>query len=257
MPLHAFDTMLKTGYMKKHLHEDDFGPLQDISPRLRPRISKRAKRIALRLDTRSHEMHLVIPPRASLKKALDFAYNHQSWIREKLSALPAPVPFDDGAVIPLFDENVTLDIYCDTALKKTTISLKNNTLSIKTNKEDPSGRIARYLKDMACERLGAVSSEKAETIGKTVKQVQVRDTKSRWGSCSPDGTLSFSWRIIFAPAAAFDYLVAHEVAHLVHKNHGPQFWSLCEELCDDYRTGKKWLRDHGHSLMRYGAPERL
>lgn len=228
------------------------GKLEAINPRLKARHSKRAKRIALRLDHRNHEIHLVIPPRANLKKAFDFAYTHRHWITEKLGELPAPVAFTDGAVLPLLGENVTLDIYCDIALKKTTISLKNNILSVKTNKDDPSGRITRHLKAHAKERLTALANTKAETIGKTIKQVQVRDTKSRWGSCSPDGTLSFSWRIIFAPYEAFDYLVAHEVAHLAHKNHGPQFWSLCEELCDDYRTGKKWLRDHGHSLMRYG-----
>ena len=93
---------------------------------------------------------------------------------------------------------------------------------------------------------------KAERIGKRVRSVQVRDTKSRWGSCAQDGSLSFCWRLIFAPTVAFDYVVAHEVAHLSHMNHGKRFWSLCEKLSANYTAGKRWMQVHGHTLMCYG-----
>lgn len=228
-------------------------PLEEIDPRLKLRMSKRAKKIALRLDNKGHEIHLVVPERASMHKAYHFAKTHEGWIKEKLDSLPAPLPFIDGAVIPLFGEDITLDIYSDTTLKTSSIDLNNKTLSIKTNKDDPSSRITRFLKEQARSKLSDLACKKAAQIKKPVKAIHVRDTKSRWGSCSPDGTLSFSWRIIFAPYEAFDYLVAHEVAHLIHKNHGPQFWALCEDLCLDYKTGKNWIRSHGHTLMRYGA----
>lgn len=241
--------------MLKLKENTDLRRLEEISPHIKPRISKRAKRIALRLDPKTNDIHLVIPPRASMKKALDFAFTHQDWIREKIETRPAPIPFEDGVSLPLFGEDIMLDIYYDITLKRTSITLNKNILSIKTNKEEPSLRITRFLKEKARERLASLAHEKAGQIDKTVKRVQVRDTKSRWGSCSPDGTISFSWRIIFAPIAALDYLVAHEVAHLTHKNHGPQFWALCEELSTDYKAGKEWIRKHGHSLMRYGISD--
>ena len=94
--------------------------------------------------------------------------------------------------------------------------------------------------------------EKAAEIGKDVTSVSLRDTKSRWGSCSSNGSISLSWRLIFAPWDAMDYVVAHEVAHLIHMNHGKDFWALCATLSANYSTGKKWMRTNGHELMCFG-----
>lgn len=174
------------------------GKLEAINPRLKARHSKRAKRIALRLDHRNHEIHLVIPPRANLKKAFDFAYTHRHWITEKLGELPAPVAFTDGAVLPLLGENVTLDIYCDIALKKTTISLKNNILSVKTNKDDPSGRITRHLKAHAKERLTA-----GQYQGGNHRQNDQAGTSTRHKK--PLGQLQPRWHALFFMA---DHLCA-------------------------------------------------
>ena len=112
-------------------------------------------------------------------------------------------------------------------------------------------RIVRFLKKLACDEMTRLANEKAALIGKPVCQVQVRDTTSRWGSCSTKGALSFSWRLVLAPAVALDYIVAHEVAHLVHMNHSARFWTLCKQLSADYAAGHHWIRNHGHTLMRY------
>ena len=85
-----------------------------------------------------------------------------------------------------------------------------------------------------------------------VKSIRYKDTVSRWGSCSSEGNLSFSWRIMMAPRPVIDYLVAHEVAHLVHMNHGPKFWALCEELCPDTKRCKAWLKKNGSALQAIG-----
>src|SRR5438270_786943 len=79
----------------------------------------------------------------------------------------------------------------------------------------------------------------------------VRDTRSRWGSCAAAGNLSFSWRLILAPEAVLDYVVAHEVAHLVHMNHGPRFWRLVETLAPDARRHRAWLARNRARLLRY------
>ena len=95
---------------------------------------------------------------------------------------------------------------------------------------------------------------KAGRVERPVKRISLRDSRSRWGSCGPDGGLSFSWRLVFAPPSVLDYLVAHEVAHLVYLNHSARFWSLAEALCDGpMAEPRAWLRANGETLLQYGA----
>ena len=215
--------------------------------------SKRARRLALRLDTKDRVFHLVIPPRTSMRSAVRFAEEHDSWMVEKLAELPAPIPYAHDTFIPILGQDTRINIRYDSTLKITSIKLINNELLVSTNKEDPSSRIERFLKKQAKEKLTLLSREKAAQIDKTIKSVTIRDTKSRWGSCSEEDNLNYSWRLIFAPWEAFDYVVAHEVAHLEHLDHSKAFWALCRELSEDYFEGEFWMREHGHELMRYGA----
>lgn len=78
--------------------------------------------------------------------------------------------------------------------------------------------------------------------------ITVRDQKTRWGSCSSRGTLSFNYRLIFAPPAVLDYVVVHELCHLTHMNHSKAFWNMVGSVMPDYRIQKQWLREHGHEL---------
>ncbi len=217
--------------------------------------SKRARRLALRLDPKDRTFHLVVPARMSLKKAERFAEEHDSWMVDKLMELPEPVPFEYGTVLPILGKNRRIHIFYDKTLRKTFIDLKDKELLVTTNKEDPSGRIERHLKKLAKEELHELAIEKAAMIRKTVKTVSTRDTKSRWGSCSSDGNLSFSWRLLFAPYEALDYVVAHEVAHLKYMDHSNNFWHLCRDLSEDFFEGEYWMREHGHELMRYGVSQ--
>lgn len=233
--------------------------LAHISPHLKLRVSRRARRIALRLDNSTRHVALVVPVRYNIEKAEKFALEHKDWIRQKIAELPRPVAFRHGAVIPVLGRDREIVVIYDPALKTTSIRLTKNELRVKTNQRNPASRITRFLKQEARDTLTNLALEKAATINRKINSVQVRDTKSRWGSCSTGGRLSFSWRLIFAPWEALDYLVAHEVAHLIHMDHGKRFWALCEKLSDDYETGKSWITNHGHELMRYGGyidPER-
>jgi hypothetical protein len=91
----------------------------------------------------------------------------------------------------------------------------------------------------------------AARIGRKLGRVGVRDTKSRWGSCSGRGNLSFSWRLVFAPEPVINYVVAHEVAHLAEMNHGPRFWRLVESLSPDSAAARAWLKRHRSRLFSY------
>ena len=228
-------------------------PFAEISPRLKLSVSERAKRMALRLDPRSRTVHLVIPKRASMRTAYLFAEQNKEWIREKLRDLPRQVPFKDGEILPIFGRDRTIIILYNPALKSTEIVLKKDELLVMTNKADPSVRIRRFLIDLAKARLTELALEKASLLRRRLNDVQVKDTRSRWGSCTEDGRISFSWRLIFAPYKAFDYVVAHECAHLVHMDHSENFWRVCEKVSRDYEEGKEWMHKNAHSLMRFGA----
>lgn len=223
-----------------------------VDRKLRVMRSKRARRIALRLDHKARVMNLVVPKGMKLDTAYQFAYENKNWIKEKLQELPEPVPFEHGAVLPIFGQNHRLNIYYDPTLRKTSIFLKKNNMFVITNKRDPSAKITAFLKNHAHETLEAMVREKAKLIRKRVGTFKVRDMTSRWGSCAEDGEIVLSWRLIFAPLAAMDYVVSHEVAHLRHLHHEASFWTLCRELCEDYVEGEYWINNLGHDLMRYG-----
>ncbi len=214
--------------------------------------SKRARRLALRLDSKDRLFRLTIPYRFSERKAWRFVEEHRDWMADRLAELPPAIYFEHGAVIPLFGQETRIQVDIDPHKKRTDIILKDSILHVSTNKDDPSARILRFLKSLAKEKLSTLSHEKAEKIGKTISSVTVRDTKSRWGSCSADASLSYSWRLILAPTASMDYVVAHEVAHLQHLDHSKAFWAVNRELADNFVEGQYWIRNNGAELMRYG-----
>lgn len=214
--------------------------------------SKRAKRVALRLDPVERVINLVIPEKMPLRKAYKFAQEHEEWVRNTLSKLAPPLPFKDGANLPVFGDTVRLNIQINPALKRTKIKQYDDRLDVQTYMDNPTNRITTHLKKIAHAGLADMASEKADSINKTISNITVRDTKSRWGSCSHNGDISFSWRLMFAPYDAIDYVVAHEVAHLVHMDHSKEFWTLCRALSCNFVEGKYWMQNHGNSLMRYG-----
>lgn len=222
-----------------------------ISPHLHIKMSPNAKKLALRLDSHARRVNLVIPKRASLKKAYEFAQQNQGWIEDKINALPEPVPFVHGCTIPVMGKNRVLSITKGNT-KVTKIKIGAADIDVSTQLDDPAPRISRTLRKHAEEELYLLSITKAAKLNRTLKTFSVRDMRSRWGSCSTDGRLSLSWRLVFAPMASIDYVISHEIAHLIHGDHGRAFWALCEELSTDYAIGKEWMRLNGVNLGRYG-----
>lgn len=217
--------------------------------------SKKSKRVALRLDPVERVVNLIVPERMPLAKAYRFASEHEDWVLKTLEKLAPVVPFTHGTNLPIFGDTVRLNIKRDPTIKRTKIIQHDNELEIHTYQDDPTNRITTHLKKIARTGLADLASEKADMIGKTIKAITIKDTKTRWGSCSHDKELSFSWRLIFAPYDAIDYVVAHEVAHLIHMDHSREFWSLCEKLSCNYKEGKYWMKQNGNTLMRYGKSE--
>jgi predicted metal-dependent hydrolase len=220
---------------------------------LRIRRSQRAQRFALRIIPTSGEVELVVPIRASVKQGIAFAREKAGWLQAHLGKLDAPVPFENGAIIPVLGiprqirriDNLLDDIW-----------LTDDELHVAGPPETVSLIVRGWLKKQAKKELTERATEKSALLKRPFRRVTVRDTASRWGSCSPKGDLSFSWRIIMAPDYALDYLVSHEVAHLQEMNHSSRFWAVVDEIAAQPDLGRTWLRDNGTSLHRYGAEAR-
>ena len=119
----------------------------------------------------------------------------------------------------------------------------------------PARRLQRYLRELARDRLAAASDLYAARLGCGYTSLTLRDTRSRWGSCSSTGGLMYSWRLILAPPEILNYVAAHEVAHLQEMNHSRAFWAAVEKIHGDYRAQRRWLQSEGNALHRYRFDE--
>ena len=213
------------------------------------RRSARARRVSLRIDPSGGVVVVTLPKRASRKAGMALLMGHADWVSDRLAALPAPVVFGDGATVPIC--GVPHRIRHDPAARGGAFLLHGE-LHIAGAAEFLPRRVRDFLRQEARRRLGALTLAKAGLIGVMPKRVTMKDTTSRWGSCAPDRTLALSWRLVMAPGFVQDYVVAHEVAHLRHMNHGAQFWQLVDELTPHTRTAIPWLRNQGAGLLRIG-----
>lgn len=213
------------------------------------RRDRRARRVVLRVDPRERAAILVVPPRVSLDYALRFADRQAGWVERRLNSLPEPVPFADGAVIPLGGEP---HVIRHRPGRGAVVCVEAGEIQITGAAEHLGRRLRDWFKTTARQRFGEQAIALAERIDCRISRIAVRDMNSRWGSCGANGRLTFSWRLLFAPAFVADYLVAHEVAHLRHMNHGPAFWRLVEELSPGAAGARAWLRRNGPGLHRYG-----
>lgn len=216
----------------------------------------RARRMILRLDRSGKGVVLTLPTRASRQRALEFARTHAHWIRSRLSAVPKPVPFSAGAIIPL--RGIPHEIrHTQTLRGRVRLVPEEAGTAGYVEVTGDQGHLARRLRDWlkaeSKKELVAASSAYAKAMAVIFHKISVRDQSSRWGSCSANGQLSYSWRLILAPSFVLDYVAAHEVAHLVHMNHGAKFWALVARHCPDYQKARAWMKRHGKELHSYGV----
>jgi predicted metal-dependent hydrolase len=211
------------------------------------RINRRARRVGLRIDNATGKAVLVLPSRRALDEGLRFAEAQIEWLRSRLAAVGEPRPFRAGSSFPL--EGRTVRIVRGPVTQRNVL-LYGSLLFVPPN-GDLAARLRRWLRQRSLQRLEARVARHAAVCGVRVGRIGVRDPRTRWGSCTREGDLSFSWRLVLAPPAVLDYVAAHEVAHRRHLNHGPAFWALVERLRPDYETQRDWLRLEGPSLHRY------
>jgi len=223
---------------------------------VRLRRHRQARRYTLRIAAATREVMLTMPPRGTLKEAREFAQKHGGWIAARLGRLPEAVRFAHGIAVPL--RGVAHRIAHRRGARGTVWVEADDDgeplLCVAGEAPHIDRRVGDFLRREAKRDLEAASLRFARQLGVGIRRVSVRDQASRWGSCSTAGVLSYSWRLILAPAFVLDYLAAHEVAHLVEMNHSARFWRLVKRLCPDHERAKVWLDVNGSDLHRYGLP---
>ena len=202
----------------------------------------------LRVDQRTGTVLLTIPARASQRKALAWADEQRPWIEAQLAAIAPTSQLLPGVELPLHGLPHLID--WDPSRPRTP-RLEPGRLIAGGPAEGLEARLLRWLKRHAAALLASETREFASKAGVRVERVGVGDPVSRWGSCSSSGTIRYSWRLILAPDWVRRATVAHEVAHRVHMNHGPDFHALVEDLLGaDPKPARSWLRSNGPLLHR-------
>ena len=210
------------------------------------RRSAQARRLSLRLSQIDGRVTLTMPRRLPEREALGFLREKEAWLRGHPEAPGGDVAVGLGAVLPV--EGVARLLKPG---QGRAVTLGTDAIEVPGAAERVPARVQGWLRTLARDRLAEASDRHAAALGRPYTKLTLRDTRSRWGSCTADGALMYSWRLVLAPPEVLDYVAAHEVAHLAEMNHSGAFWAVVERLYGDWRPARNWLRDEGGGLHRY------
>lgn len=213
------------------------------------RKSAQARRLNLRVSGLDGRVTLTMPARMPKRDALAFLHEKADWLRAALERVPAQYRVTPGGKLMLAGRMVTIT----PETGRRSVGEAGDALLVPP---DPSGtrtaaRLRAYLQTRAHSALLPACTRYAAQINRPISAIALRDTRSRWGSCTAQGRLMFSWRLVMAPPEVLDYVAAHEVAHLRHMDHSRAFWDCVAGLQPDYARNRAWLRQHGSGLHSY------
>jgi predicted metal-dependent hydrolase len=214
------------------------------------RRNARCRRMVLRLTPDGAGVAITLPLRASVAEALRFVENSKDWIIKTMAARAPTVAFSDGQCVSYKGLPHTIRA---TGGKRGLVSCADTSIIVPGDHAHVPRRLRDWFSAQAKSELTFASQAYAAAMGVKFRRLTLRDQNTRWGSCSASGDLSYSWRLILAPPHVLDYVAAHEVAHLKEMNHGPRFWRLVITHCKTAKESRRWLREHGRELHRYGV----
>lgn len=222
--------------------------------RIALRRTTQARRMTLRVSSATGLATLTLPARANVATAMSFAQAHGGWLAARFAKLPQRVSFEPGALVPVRGVP-TLIVHRPRVPGGGALLTPANgppELAVGGGVEHVPRRVRDLLQREARRDLTAAVALYSAKVGRPVRRITLRDTRSRWGSCTAAGALNFSWRLIMAPPFVLDYLAAHEVAHLVELNHSHRYWALLSRICPHVDEAEAWLKRHGTGLHSYG-----
>lgn len=211
--------------------------------------SARARKVSLRIDPRAGEVVVTLPPRAGRRQGMALLIAHAAWVTERLAALSPAVPFADGAIVPL---GGVPHVVRHAPQLRAGVVVGDGEILVSGGAEFLERRMGDFLRAEARRRIAALAVPHAAALGVRPRALRLKDTRTRWGSCAPDGTLAFSWRLVLAPEWVLDYVVAHELCHLREMNHSARFWAHVSSRTPHREAAQDWLRQHGPGLLRVG-----
>jgi len=224
---------------------------------LHVRKSKSARRLSLRFHPLQDALFLTLPRNCSAQYAEDFIKSRRDWLREHLKDIPERIPLTFGSTIPVLGKPVTIVPSNDNKVRwmRHHSNRYANARLLAVPAERPA-ECEAMVRDFLERKLYAYISHRANSMAgglhRSVRRIVLRDMVTRWGSCTRDGTLTFSWRLVFAPRAVLDYVIAHETCHLRRMDHSRNFWNIVEDICPGYDRRRRWLHEQAFSLYRYG-----
>ena len=213
------------------------------------RRNVRARRLSLRVSQLDGKVTLTAPILASEQNILEFLHDHDGWLQKALCKIKPAVLIGAGVTLPI--RGVLHRVQHLHTSHRPTYVAAPDLINVSCPPSRIAVKVAVFLKEIARADLSAQIPDLALQIGKTAGNLTLRDTRSRWGSCTQAGALMFSWRLIMAPPEVLRYVAAHEVAHLRHMDHSRAFWATVTELMPDYEAPRQWLRRHGAELHQY------
>jgi len=216
-------------------------------------VNPRARRISIRIDARAGRAVAVAPRERLLADAVAFARSKAAWIAERLEARVEGRPLEPGQTIPLHGRLTLLEATGTSGAARLVEDADGPVIRSGGEGEAFARRVENLLKREARQALLDRTQVHIQALKQKPVKVSIVDTRSRWGSCSPHNrSIRYSWRVVLAPPAVLDYLAAHEVAHLVHADHSPAYWSVVHGLVGDHRPFRAWLKAHGQALHAVG-----
>lgn len=210
--------------------------------------SARARRFSLRVSRLDGRVTLTLPARARESEAVRFLQAQEGWLRQTLSEMPeaAGEAVGIGTLLPVEGRMLRLE-----SATGRSVRVEGERLLVPGDPAQAGARVAAWLKVLARDRLARDSAHFAGLVGRSYSRLTLRDTRSRWGSCAPDGALMYSWRLILAPPPVLSYVAAHEAAHLVEMNHSAAYWAIVTRICPGWKRERAWLRSEGQALHRW------
>ena len=222
--------------------------LREYSFKIRINRLRRARRITLRVCQVTGELRVTTPLKVELGAVKDFINRNLDWIMTQIKAVSPLIPISEGTFLPIFGKERALLVE---GSFKNKYCLSDGILKVKSDDLVFSQSIKRALTQIAEEFFIKSCNEYAQKIEVSFSKISIRDPKSRWGSCSSEKKMMFSWRLVMAPKDISSYVAAHEVAHLIHMNHSKEFWKVVNYLCPSYLNHRTWLRNNGRKLHKF------
>lgn len=220
-------------------------------PNVQLNPSPRARRVTLRLSPSLGCVIATYPQKLSNDNVLKFIHLHMDWIEKALQSLPERPNFNGGGIVLINGQQTPI---FHTPASRQGCMLDEVGLHVSGQAEHTERRVQRFLREMALKNLPPLVHAEAYRMGADVTKIDIRNVRSRWGSCTRTGRIMLSWRLIMCPPSVQGYIAVHELAHLKHFDHSPAFWSHVDHFFAKGRTGRlaaeRWLRQNGPALLR-------